>query len=115
MQLTLRGGRTRTGLATGAVQITVRNRATDGSTKQTIQLSCDQARYTAGATRDKGRIDLEGNVRSKTYTSGFDGPITLNGAKGYVEFLDAENTRVQIDQGSSSFTPIEPAPAPRKK
>jgi hypothetical protein len=111
IRLTLKNGRVLTGNATGGVQVTVK----DDVTNQTTQLTCDSAVYTAGAIPNRGRIDLKGNVKSKTYSPGLAEPLVSESESGFIEFTGNSTPTVQLNNGSASFTLKEPPAEPAKK
>ena len=107
--LNFKGSKVTTGSASGGVQVTVK----DASAGQTTTVTCDTANYTVGATAGRGRIDLKGTVRSKTYSPGFAQPLVSESESGFIEFTP-DGPIVQLNKGSATVTPIEPTPAPKK-
>jgi hypothetical protein len=93
------------------VQVTVKDAAAD----QTTQVTCSTATYTGGTTASRGRIDLKGTVRSKTYSPGFAQPLVSESESGFIEFDGKGTPTVQLNNGSASVTLTEPTPVPTKK
>jgi hypothetical protein len=108
IELTFKNGRVLTGSATGGVQVTVK----DTAANQTTQVTCGNATYTSGTAVNRGRIDLKGTVRSKTYSPGFSEPLVSESESGVIEFSGNGSPRVRLTNGSASVTLTEPTPTP---
>lgn len=108
--LTFKGSTVTTGLATGGVQVTVK----DAASNQTTTVTCDTATYSVTAAFKRGRIDLKGTVRTKTYSPGFAQPLVSKSESGFIEFT-SNGPVVQLNDGSATVTPNEAVAAPAKK
>ncbi len=115
LRLTIQKGLAQSVSASGDVRVTVRDKALDGTSKQTINAACNQARYKAGLKPGEGHIDLTGNLVFKVYTPGLAEPLILTGETGTIDLLGPNQSRYRINKGSATVTPIEPIPAPTKK
>ncbi|MDX1933962.1 MAG: hypothetical protein SFU56_15285 [Capsulimonadales bacterium] len=81
---------------------------------RTTTLTCNTAVYRVAEGDAPTRIDVEGNVRvvQRDATFAADDPFVTTGEKGFVEFLDADTTRIVITKPTLSGTPIEPKAKP---
>jgi hypothetical protein len=97
-----------TGTATGGVRIVVRQ----PEAQRTTIVNCDTAVYTASAdpAATTGRIDLKGDVRSETRDPAFARPLVNTADSGVIELLGRNRTTIELNNGSSTLTPIEPRP-----
>ncbi len=97
-------------VATGNVRIVVRQ----PEARRVNTVTCDSATYnSATAPPVRGRIDFNGNVRWVIRDPGFAGPAVQTAKSGFIEFLPGNQTRVKLNGGTFTATPIEPASRPR--
>lgn len=106
--------------ASGNVRVVARDQRIDPQTKEKINqktiVTCDSAQYKRDAPNTtRGRIDMNGHVRTETYLSQDAPPIINQSESGYIEFLESGNYRVTLVHGNASGTVLEPTPAPSKK
>lgn len=94
--------------ANGSVRIVIREPELN---RKTI-LDCAKAVYTAGATKNQGKIVLTGGVRQEIQQPG--GGYVLNAEDGVIEFVDADTTRVRLGPGSASGTIPDPTAKSKK-
>jgi len=106
IQLIGRPGGLVKGTASGRVHVVAR----DQETGQVTTVDCDSARYAVGATPKTGRIDLEGNVVSKTTAPQLAQPLESESKSGFIEFQPDGRIRVVLAGGTMTVTPNEPAP-----
>jgi hypothetical protein len=94
------------GTAAGGVRIVVRQ----PEAQRINTVTCDNAFYTAAAVPGTGRIDLRGNVRWVARDPALAEPSVLTGETGFIELLGRNRTRIVVNNGRFTATPIEPAP-----
>ncbi|GAB4468473.1 MAG: hypothetical protein OHK0029_40880 [Armatimonadaceae bacterium] len=104
--------------ATGGVTLQVR----EPEDKRVTDLKCREAIYRAGVPRQgntpgkPARIDLQGNVRAVMRSPQVteSNPLVVTAETGYIEFVDATTTRIVLQNGQATGTPVEPAPKPKE-
>jgi hypothetical protein len=110
MDISIKNGAVQTAAASGGVHLIAR----DPEAGQTMDVTCDTARYqrdTSGT--GAGHIDMEGHVHTKTYTPQFEGAFEATYESGTIDFLPEGGMRVVANNGSAHGTPIEPAARPQ--
>lgn len=101
------------GIASGGARVVVRQPEEERETT----LTCSTATYRGASKEAPARIDLAGPVKSVSK----DPQVIIQDAtfeSGYIEFLDADTTKIVLEKPIISGTAIEkpkPKPEPKKK
>lgn len=97
--------------ATGRVRLVVRQ----PEAQRTTIVTCDSAVYTTPADPTAAaRIDLKGNVRSETRDPAFVQPLVNTAESGFIEMIGPNETNIELNNGNTTVTPVEPKPKPKK-
>jgi hypothetical protein len=109
VQLEMKNNRAETGIASGGARIVLR----ELEQKRETILTCSTATYRGATPGKPARIDLAGPVKSNSKDPQLN-PLDATFESGYIEFVDAETTRIHMDKPIISGTAIEkPQDAPK--
>jgi hypothetical protein len=109
IKATMGRNQVQSGVASGGARVVVRQ----PEEKRETTLTCSTATYRAAEKGKPARIDLAGPVKSMSKDPQVN-PLDATFESGFIEFVDADTTRIVLEKPIISGTAIEKPPAPKK-